>query len=59
MNILKGSRFPATNNQPNMKPIALLRAAAAALLLSACQTMQGLGRDMQRAGGSIENRAAR
>ena len=42
-----------------MKQIALLLAAAAALLLSACQTMQGFGRDMQRAGGSLENRAAR
>lgn len=42
-----------------MKQIALLLAAAAALFLSACQTMQGLGRDMQRAGGSLENRASR
>lgn len=42
-----------------MKRITLLLAAAAALLLSSCQTMQGLGRDMQRAGNSLEDRAAR
>jgi predicted small secreted protein len=32
---------------------------AAALLLSSRRTMQGLRRDMQRAGNSIEDRAAR
>ena len=37
-----------------MKPIALLVAAFTALVLSSCHTMEGMGRDMQKAGSSLE-----
>ena len=42
-----------------MKPIALIIAALSALFLSACNTMEGLGRDMQKAGSSMERSANR
>ena len=42
-----------------MKPTILLLAALGALLLSSCNTMSGLGRDMQKAGTSIEYNANR
>lgn len=40
-----------------MKQFTLLIAALAALFLSACRTMQGLGQDVQKAGSSIETSA--
>jgi predicted small secreted protein len=43
----------------NMKLIALIIAAFSALFLSACNTMEGLGRDMQKAGSSMERSASR
>lgn len=42
-----------------MKIIALFAAALTALFLSSCNTMSGLGRDMQKAGNSLENTANR
>ena len=42
-----------------MKSIALILAALGALFLSACHTMEGMGRDMQKAGGAIERSATR
>lgn len=42
-----------------MKTITLLIAALSALVLASCNTMSGLGRDMQKAGSSIENTAER
>ena len=42
-----------------MKFIALLIAALGALILSSCNTMSGLGRDMQKAGNSLEGSAER
>jgi entericidin B len=44
---------------PSMKSIALIIAALSALFLSACNTMEGLGRDMQKAGSSMERSASR
>jgi entericidin B len=41
-----------------MKFTALLIAALSALFLSSCNTMEGLGRDMQKAGSSMERSAA-
>ena len=40
-----------------MKLTALLLAALTALVLSSCNTMEGVGRDMQQAGSSIERTA--
>ena len=42
-----------------MKTIALIFAAFAALLLSACNTFEGMGRDMQQAGSALERSANR
>ncbi len=42
-----------------MKTIALLIAALSALILTSCNTMSGFGRDMQKAGSSIETTAER
>ncbi len=41
-----------------MKLIALILAALGSLLLSSCNTMEGLGRDMQKAGNSMERSAS-
>jgi len=41
-----------------MKIIALIIAALSALL-SACNTVEGVGRDMQQAGGALERTANR
>jgi predicted small secreted protein len=41
-----------------MKKIATLIALASACLLAGCNTIQGVGQDVQKAGGAIE-RAAR
>ncbi|MFT6182244.1 MAG: putative small secreted protein [Akkermansiaceae bacterium] len=38
-----------------MKKLTLLILAAALSSLSSCQTMQGLGRDVQSAGSGIQN----
>ncbi len=40
-----------------MKLIALLIAALTTLVLSSCNTMEGVGRDMQKAGTSLERTA--
>ena len=40
-----------------MKLIALFIAALTAAVLSSCNTMEGVGRDMQKAGSSIERTA--
>lgn len=42
-----------------MKTIALIAAALSALLLASCNTVTGLGRDMQNAGNALERNAAR
>lgn len=43
-----------------MKLIAIIIAAVlSALLATSCNTMSGLGRDMQKAGNSLENTANR
>ena len=36
---------------------AVVASALTALFLSSCNTMSGLGRDMQKAGSSLENTA--
>ena len=41
-----------------MKIIALI-IAALSVLLSACNTVEGVGRDMQQAGGALERTANR
>ncbi len=40
-----------------MKTILLITAAAAAVLLTSCNTMIGLGRDMRMGGEGLENSA--
>ncbi len=40
-----------------MKLLALLIAALTALVLSSCNTMEGVGRDMQKVGSSLERTA--
>ncbi len=42
-----------------MKITALILAALGALVLSSCNTMSGLGRDMQNAGNTLERNASR
>ena len=42
-----------------MKILALIIAALSVSALSSCNTMSGLGRDMQKAGTSLENTANR
>lgn len=37
-----------------MKLIAFIIAALSALILSSCHTVEGVGRDMQNAGSSLE-----
>lgn len=46
-------------SQDSMKLIALILAAVSALLLSSCNTMDGLGRDMQQAGNAMQRSAER
>jgi predicted small secreted protein len=40
-----------------MRPIIALFAAAAVLFLSACNTVKGMGQDIQRGGQVLENAA--
>jgi len=40
-----------------MKTITTLFALAAALLLAGCNTVKGVGQDVQKAGSAIENAA--
>jgi predicted small secreted protein len=40
-----------------MKTITTLLALAAALLLAGCNTVKGVGQDVQKAGSAIENAA--
>ncbi|MDI1364104.1 MAG: entericidin A/B family lipoprotein [bacterium] len=40
-----------------MRKIALLAAAAAALLVSACNTIEGVGRDVSAAGKAVADTA--
>jgi predicted small secreted protein len=42
-----------------MKAILLLAAATAGILLSSCNTMIGLGRDMRIGGEGLENSASK
>ena len=42
-----------------MKILVLVAAALTSMALSSCNTMSGLGRDMQKAGTSLENTANR
>ena len=42
-----------------MKTLALILTALSALLLASCNTMSGVGRDMQKAGNSLETTAQR
>ncbi len=42
-----------------MKILTLILAVLSAALLSSCNTMSGLGRDMQQAGSSLESTAER
>ncbi|WP_081430010.1 entericidin A/B family lipoprotein [Thiobacillus denitrificans] len=37
-----------------MKPMIVVLAAAAALILGGCNTMEGFGQDVQKAGSAIE-----
>ena len=41
-----------------MRKIAILAAVAAALLTSACNTVEGLGRDVQAAGTAVTGAAS-
>lgn len=40
-----------------MRKIVILAAAAAALLTSACNTLEGMGRDVQAAGRAVSDTA--
>ena len=40
-----------------MKTIATLIAAVFVLALAGCNTVQGIGKDMQKAGSAVENAA--
>ncbi|MBO9707819.1 MAG: entericidin A/B family lipoprotein [Caulobacter sp.] len=40
-----------------MRKIVILAAAAAALLVSACNTVEGVGRDVSAAGRAVSNTA--
>ncbi|MDO8901377.1 MAG: entericidin A/B family lipoprotein [Phenylobacterium sp.] len=40
-----------------MSKVLVIAAAAAALLVSACNTVAGVGRDMQAAGTAVKNTA--
>ena len=40
-----------------MKTIATLIAAAFVLALASCNTVQGIGKDVQKAGSAVENAA--
>ncbi|MDA8977186.1 hypothetical protein N9118_02920 [Akkermansiaceae bacterium] len=42
-----------------MKKLSILLLSAVFATLSSCQTMQGLGRDLGNAGGSLEKAAQR
>jgi len=42
-----------------MKITAVILAVLGALVLSSCNTISGLGRDMQNAGNTLERNAAR
>ncbi len=42
-----------------MRKLAVLMLVAYATLLTACNTMQGFGRDVERVGDNIERKAAR
>jgi len=42
-----------------MKILVLILTALSALLLASCNTMSGFGRDMQKAGNSLESTAQR
>lgn len=42
-----------------MKLLALILTALSTALLASCNTMSGLGRDMQKAGTSLESTAER
>lgn len=41
----------------NFRPFLILALVMASLGLSACETMEGAGRDIQHAGESVENAA--
>ncbi|KRA66535.1 entericidin EcnAB [Caulobacter sp. Root655] len=41
-----------------MRKILILTAAAAALLVSACNTIEGVGRDVSAAGRAVSNTAS-
>lgn len=41
-----------------MRKIVVLAAAAAALLVSACNTIEGVGRDVSAAGRAVSNTAS-
>lgn len=43
----------------NASKARIMLVVAAALLVSACNTMQGFGRDVERAGDKIEDSATR
>jgi predicted small secreted protein len=55
--LLHGGRI--TVSKLSMKITLLITATAAALLLSSCNTMIGLGRDMRMGGESLENSASK
>lgn len=40
-----------------MRKLVVLAAAAAALLVSACNTVEGVGKDVKAAGGAVEDAA--
>lgn len=40
-----------------MRKLVVLAAAAAALLVSACNTIEGVGKDVKAAGGAVEGAA--
>lgn len=43
--------------RPRMSKVWIVAAAAAALLVSACNTVAGVGRDMEAAGAAVKNSA--
>lgn len=40
-----------------MKPLLMILAIVSALLMTACNTMEGMGKDIERAGEEIQDEA--
>lgn len=55
--MLEKSRFNPEEIQMVQKLVGWFALSSAVLLLSACNTMEGFGKDVQKVGGKIEQKA--